>query len=1284
MNFTKKLSTCILILVSATSLHAQNGQIDSSFNVFDQPSFLTNSNFNDKINNGLSLSDGSYIAVGSFTSYRGTNVNRVAKINNNGTLNTNFNIGTGPNGDVRGITQLQNGGFILFGNFSLFDGVAVDSVVKLFPNGQIDLTFQLNSNPITKIHDVAEFSNGDLILCGYIVPNGSVTATIIKTNSTGQINAGFTFPTINGGFSQVLVNSLDDVFIFGTFNQLNGYTLKNIAKIDINGVVNPNFVVPAANSSYANEIILDTDSTLFVSGNPGVGNIGIFRTFANGAIDTNFISPSFWGRWSSPVKDLNGGYFVHWTNNQWKTNYHFNSNGSIISSFNQMMFQELLENQVFDLKVDPTGKLVQFGQNGLKRLLNSGSLDPVFEIQTGANGPVDVIKILPTGKILIAGGFTSINGVQYNGIARLLADGTPDVTFNSTVGFIKIFPYGVLNLGGEIRAIDVQLDGKILVGGKFNSYNNRVYKNLVRLLPNGEVDTTFQIGNGISAPVNDIVCRADGKIVIGGEFYYYDQYGPNYSNMMYVGVLNNDGSRDISTSIGNLQCTAVKKIKLLPNGKLLLAGPTSYNFITTNGLCLINPDGTIDPSLNLGSGFNSTVTSIDIQSDNKILVGGSFSTFNGQNVSNLVRLLTDGTLDLTFNAAGIVSYNDLKYLREGYNGFKYIIAELANGTGTTNRQVARLNNNGSLDPTFFISNSNPYQYHDIRTLDFNLHSGIIVGGNFQYYNGEYRNYYTTLVADTTTDSCQYLTLNFSNITPLSCSDTNYTSVSANNGYPPYSFSWDNSTLTINDTVTLNTWSGIHQVSVVDSLGCNYSTGYLINGAITQTSFDFSADMISGGYRPGLTQTAFLHINNLGCQSTNSVVSLIYDTLLLDTVLTFPPVSYVSGDTLFWNLNSLTFDSLGTQIVLVFETDTTAQIGDSVQFNLSVNPISGDYNQLNNSKSYNYPIVNSYDPNEKQVYPVGACIPHYIDRGEKLTYTVHFQNTGTAEAIDIHILDTISSNLDLNTLRVLGASHQVFTQVYSNNVIDFKFNAIHLPDSISDPIGSQGYVIFEIEQNGYLYPGTEILNKVNIYFDFNLPVETNVVKNTISDYYQYDFDQISSNSCDSIFWEGNYYTTSGIYHKVHQNKYGCDSVRTLNLVLNSTTYDTVQLYGLDSVSYNNQTYVTSGNYNQTLINSNGCDSIIELTVSLDFTGIENLGENEILLFPNPTTGSIHVQIPSFWEEAIVKIYTINGIELYNYYLIKESSTIDMPNEQGVYIVQIINSQGNINSYRVIRN
>lgn len=146
------------------------------------------------------------------------------------------------------------------------------------------------------------------------------------------------------------------------------------------------------------------------------------------------------------------------------------------------------------------------------------------------------------------------------------------------------------------------------------------------------------------------------------------------------------------------------------------------------------------------------------------------------------------------------------------------------------------------------------------------------------------------------------------------------------------------------------------------------------------------------------------------------------------------------------------------------------------------------------------IIDSYDPNDKQVSPIGITNKNYIKAEDDLEYLIRFQNTGTDVAYKVVVKDTLSEHLDVSTLRVRSASHP-FTYSVSGKgkaVITFTFKDINLPAAKADEPGSHGFVKFSIAQNPENSEGTVIRNTAYNYFDFNSPIATNEVINIIGD------------------------------------------------------------------------------------------------------------------------------------------------------------------------------------------
>ena len=144
------------------------------------------------------------------------------------------------------------------------------------------------------------------------------------------------------------------------------------------------------------------------------------------------------------------------------------------------------------------------------------------------------------------------------------------------------------------------------------------------------------------------------------------------------------------------------------------------------------------------------------------------------------------------------------------------------------------------------------------------------------------------------------------------------------------------------------------------------------------------------------------------------------------------------------------------------------------------------------------IRDSYDPNAKEVIPVGFDTDNKIAPDGNMQYTIRFQNTGSASAYTVVLVDTLDSNLDLASIEVLGASHSYKLEVTGKNNprLVWIFGGINLPNSSVNEPASHGYITFKVAQKPGLSAGTIIKNKAYIYFDYNVAVLTNLVSQKI--------------------------------------------------------------------------------------------------------------------------------------------------------------------------------------------
>jgi len=389
-------------------------------------------------------------------------------------------------------------------------------------------------------------------------------------------------------------------------------------------------------------------------------------------------------------------------------------------------------------------------EEGLSKISPEGVLNPFFE-NTGFTGSFVYTTVeQPDGKILVGGDFTEYLEVSVGNFMRINPDGSLDETFY----------LGGFNSG--VKAIALQPDGKILVGGNFTDYDGYNVGRFIRLNSDGTNDESFTYTTEFDGNVNAIAVQRDGKIVVGGDFsYYYDFYCPQ------IVRLNSNGTPDPTFVMGDgfdggtVYTINIETIRNNPfyatNGpvtyteNIIVGGQFTIYKETINiyGIVKLSPIGDILPDFGQGFSLNGSfpgrVNKIVQQPDGKlIVVGGGYGydlvDYNYTLIpKNIVRLVKDGDgiyqVDTTFTTPDFETNNG------GLSGSAFAITVLPNGKiiigGFFNEycdindcyspsRLIRLNSDGSLDTTFTFELTSVVYTSEL------LSSGILlVGGRFE-------------------------------------------------------------------------------------------------------------------------------------------------------------------------------------------------------------------------------------------------------------------------------------------------------------------------------------------------------------------------------------------------------------------------------------------------------------------------------------------------------------------------------------------------------------------------
>lgn len=281
------------------------------------------------------------------------------------------------------------------------------------------------------------------------------------------------------------------------------------------------------------------------------------------------------------------------------------------------------------------------------------------------------------------------------------------------------------------------------------------------------------------------------------------------------------------------------------------------------------------------------------------------------------------------------------------------------------------------------------------------------------------------------------------------------------------------------------------LTALDSIDLNVNFGVKQNGVDAQIKY------LNGRFRPVTNSVVEIKAGDVAKYHNFSSIPYggTFITSFTGPVQYLGPASgalypsIITGDSLIYYITDFTGLS-DSAFNIILKTDTTATSNDFVCITSKIINVIGDINPTNDSLTMCFNVVNSFDPNDKTVYPSNA------KAGDWLTYNIRFQNTGNDTAFLVVIKDTLSNNLDISSFDFLGASHHVITQI-KDNIAIFTFPKINLIDSFHNEPASHGWIQFKIKLKDGLPQLTFTHNQAAIYFDYNPPILTNVATNTIN-------------------------------------------------------------------------------------------------------------------------------------------------------------------------------------------
>jgi uncharacterized delta-60 repeat protein len=698
-------------------LNAQDFTPEVGFNTGTGPNFTTYSTSRQV--------DGKIIIGGSFTSYSGSSINRIARLNTDGTLDTSFNVGTGASSLVLTTSTQSDGKIIIGGFFSSYSGSSINSIARLNTDGTRDTSFNVGTGANAQIETIALQSDGKIIIGGnFSSYSGSSINRIARLNTDGTRDTSFNVGT--GASSLVLTTSTQSdgkIIIGGVFTSYSGSSINRIARLNTDGTLDTSFNVGTGANSEVRTTSTQSDGKIIIGGffssYSGSSVSGIARINTDGTLDTTYSSSLILVRTVAVSGSQNdvliGGTFIKDAlpvrssipNPNFSTLVKINSDGTLDTSFTSSIQPASLSRFV---ELTKDGKILINNPNGgILRLNADGTIDNSFvtaSIAYSYSNPAKIAKELPDGGIIV-GGFYRITSYAppgggtstiFNNIVfiKLKKDGTLDPSFkiynNDYVSFIE--PRGLGTLVIE--------DNKILLYGQFMEYGNIRTNGFVLVNNNGlvrseNITTKHSIGNSGGKQYllkNNFSKNNIRSMTLGDQYLLIRTDSSAFQKILL------DGSQDTTFPTLTVNNT-LRSVVIQKDQKILLGGNfSSISGSSINNFVRLNSNGTIDNTFKIGSGFNNDIYSIALQSDDKILVGGLHTAYSGSAAYSVTRLNTDGTLDTSYQGGNTQTV--INYIATLSNDKAIIAGNFSSYSGSSVNRIARLNTNGTIDTSFNV------------------------------------------------------------------------------------------------------------------------------------------------------------------------------------------------------------------------------------------------------------------------------------------------------------------------------------------------------------------------------------------------------------------------------------------------------------------------------------------------------------------------------------------------------------------------------------------------------
>jgi len=629
--------------------------------------------------------DGKIVFAGDFTSVAGQTRHGAARVGPEGSLDEDFapRVEGQRSRTIEVVRVLEDGRLFIGGQFRTVESAPRACLARLKPDGALDEAFDPGAgveDAFGIVRDLAPLPDGGVVVAGLFTKfDGQSRPGLVRLDAEGTVVSEFD-PDLDwsqGLVSVELVRRQEDglLLVAGRFDQLGGQTLFGLARLRETGVPDPSFEGEGWGDAVVDavrDLVVQPDGRIVVTGDfDRFGESlhpGIARIEASGAPDETFdpgpglqTAGRSAGVGMAVAVQADGRILVAGQFTQIGTEVRHNlgrlhSDGSADPDYSDS--ERIVERvgSVNAITVQEDGRILVGGdfervdgqpRQALARILPHGALDESFDAHVSQDGLVNAIVLEPRGEVIVGGRFATVQAKSRSNLVRLTANSQLDATFDPGLG-----------PNGEVYCLALQPDGHILVGGLFDEVNGMPRFRLARLDASGAVDPGFDphVASWVAAPdVYTIVVQDDERLVIGG---YFDTV--NGQGRSGLARLRPDGSLDADFGESSLldgDLPIVTGIALDGDGRMLLTGTFStVESEPRHGIARLDAEGILDRSFDPGAGIAGgdlpAVYGAALGPGGWWVVVGEFQSFNGMPRLNLAVVRADGSLDPDFAPNG--------------------------------------------------------------------------------------------------------------------------------------------------------------------------------------------------------------------------------------------------------------------------------------------------------------------------------------------------------------------------------------------------------------------------------------------------------------------------------------------------------------------------------------------------------------------------------------------------------------------------------------------------------